>query len=380
MRKAFPLLAMFAVGVVVGLYVLRNVGPFGRANMDTARRNAVAILEKPPLPSNIGDNPFVTGAAIIEPAVVNIDTAGVRTHPGVDLFGRRVETGREFLGKGSGVLISPDGFVITNNHVIESASVIRVTTTTDAKYQAELVGADPENDIAVIKIDGKNLPYATMGDSDGLKVGEYSIAIGNPLGVGTTVTHGIISATDRKNLPVGDGRILTRAIQTDAPINRGNSGGALANINGQLIGINTAIRSETGGNIGIGFAIPINVARGIAKSIIAQGRGAVNDPGIPYIGIVALQLRAEAAQELGLPVGQGIVIQVVNLGPADNAGLKSGTVVSEIDGQPIGSIEDVRAAIRKHKVGEKATLTVVSQDGARRKVSVTVGRRPKGLE
>jgi S1-C subfamily serine protease len=377
MRRAFPLIAMFAVGVIVGLFVLRT---YGQPNMDAARRNVVALLEKPPAPSNIGNNPFVTAAAIIEPAVVNIDTAGVRRQTGFDMLGRPVAQDREFLGKGSGVIISPDGFIITNNHVIESASVIRVTTTTDAKYQAELVGADPENDIAIIKIDGKNLPHATMGDSDGLKVGEYSIAIGNPLGVGTTVTHGIISATDRKNLPVGDGRILSRAIQTDAPINRGNSGGALANINGQLIGINTAIRSDSGGNIGIGFAIPINVARTVAKSIIAQGGGAVKDPGIPYIGIVAHELLPEDAANYRIPSGQGVVIQVVNLGPADSAGLKSGTIVIAIDGQPIGSLADVRAAIRKHKVGQSASLTIVTQDGSRQKVDVVVGRRPKGLE
>jgi S1-C subfamily serine protease len=370
---------MFAIGIAVGLFVLRGV-PFGHANLDQARRNAITLLDKPPAPSNIGDNALVLAAAHIEPAVVNIDTAGIKAEAGYDFFGRPVETGREFLGKGSGVLISPDGFIITNNHVIESATTIRVTTATDKKFEAQLIGADPENDIAVIKIEATGLPYAEMGDSDGLKVGEYAIAIGNPLGVGTTVTHGIISATDRKNLPVGDGRILRSAIQTDAPINRGNSGGALANINGQLIGINTAIRSETGGNIGIGFAIPSKVASGIAKAIIAQGRGAVNDPGIPYIGIVAMPLRPEAAQELGLPVGQGIVIQVVNLGPADNAGLKSGTVVIAIDGQPIGSLDDVRAAIRKHKVGDTAVLTVVRGDGSRDKVKITVGRRPKGLE
>lgn len=379
MRKALPGLIMFAIGIAVGLFVLRGV-PFGHANLDQARRNAITLLDKPPAPSNIGNNPLVLAAAHIEPAVVNIDTAGVKAEAGYDFFGRPVETGREFLGKGSGVLISPDGFIITNNHVIESATTIRVTTATDKKFDAQLIGADPENDIAVIKIEATGLPYAEMGDSDGLKVGEYAIAIGNPLGVGTTVTHGIISATDRKNLPVGDGRILRSAIQTDAPINRGNSGGALANINGQLIGINTAIRSETGGNIGIGFAIPSKVASGIAKTIIAQGRGAVNDPGTPYIGIVAMPLRPEAAQDLGLPVGQGIVIQVVNLGPADNAGLKSGTVVIAIDGQPIGSLDDVRASIRKHKVGDTCVLTVVRGDGSRDKVKVTVGRRPKGLE
>jgi serine protease DegQ len=377
MRKALPLLVMFVVGMVLGLFVLK---PFSRANLDQARRNALALLDKPPAVANIGNNPFVTAAALIEPAVVNIDTAGVRTEPGFDFLGRPVETGREFLGKGSGVIISPDGFIITNNHVIESASVIRVTTATDVKYEAELIGADPENDIAVIKIDGGKLPHAMMGDSDALQVGEYSLAIGNPLGVGTTVTHGIISATDRKNLPVGDGRILRRAVQTDAPINRGNSGGALANINGQLIGINTAIRSETGGNIGIGFAIPINVARTIARSIIAQGRSGTKDAGVPYIGIVALQLRPEAAAQLGLPQGQGIVIQVVNLGPADNAGLKTGTVVIEIDGEPIGSLDDVRAAIRKHRVGETVKLTVVRGDGSRDKVDVKIGRRPKGLD
>lgn len=380
MRKAMPGLVMFVIGIVVGLFVLRGGSPFGRANLDQARKNALTILDKPPAPSNIGNNALVEAAARIEPAVVNIDTAGVKTVEGYDFLGRHAEDRREFMGKGSGVLISPDGFIITNNHVIESATVIRVTTATDKKYDAQLIGADPENDVAVIKIEGKDLPYAQMGDSDGLKVGEYAIAIGNPLGVGTTVTHGIISATDRKNLPVGDGRILRSAIQTDAPINRGNSGGALANINGQLIGINTAIRSETGGNIGIGFAIPSKVASSIAKTLIAQGKGAATDPGTPYIGIMTRPLPAEYAADYGLPPGQGVIIGVYNLTPAFNAGLKTGTVVIAIDDKPIGSPEDVRAAIIKHKVGDTVVLTVVRGDGTREKVNVTVGRRPKGLE
>lgn len=376
MRKTMPGLVMFVIGIAVGLFVLRGVG---RVGMDQARRNALNILDKPAAPANIGSNPLVAAAAHIEPAVVNIDTIGVRPDAGYDLFGRPVETGREFMGKGSGVLISPDGYIMTNNHVIESATMIRVTTADDKKYQGQLIGADPENDIAVIKVDGASLPYADMGDSDALKVGEYAIAIGNPLGVGTTVTHGIISATDRKDLPVGDGRIIRRAVQTDAPINRGNSGGALANINGQLIGINTAIRSDSGGNIGIGFAIPINVAKGIAKTLIAQGRGAANDPGLPYVGIVAQTLPPEDSASLGLPLGQGVSIYVVNLSPAANADLKSGTVVLAIDGKPITSAEEVRAAIQKHKVGETVVLTVVRGDRTREKVNVTVGRRPKGL-
>ncbi len=327
--------------------------------------------------SNVEATVFVKAAAKIEPAVVNIDTSGTK-ETGTDFFGHPV--GYSFVGKGSGVLISPDGYIVTNSHVIDDARIIRIGMTDGQSFDARVIGADPQTDLAVIKIDGTKLPFAEFGDSEALRVGEYVIAIGNPLGVGTTVTHGIVSATDRKNLPVGDGRIIAQAIQTDAPINKGNSGGALANVNGQLVGINTAIKTDGGGSLGIGFAIPTNFARNIVKTLIAQGKGAAENKGQPYLGVVAVPLDDKQAAFLGIPPGMGVTIDVFALSPADTAGLKRGTVVVSIDGMNISKTDDIRNVVRKHKPGDTVTLTVVHGDGSKAKVPVKVGRRPDGLK
>ncbi len=384
MRKSFGYVVVFAVGLTVGLLLLRGMGAFSRAGSDQAQRNVLALLDKPAAASGVADSPLVRAAAKIEPAVVNIDTLGTKSETGTNMYGQTMEMPYSFLGKGSGVLISPDGYIVTNNHVIENASIIRITTPDDKHYDARLVGADKDADLAVVKIEGRDLPSAELGDSTFLKVGEYVIAIGNPLGVGTTVTHGIISATNRRNLPVGDGRILSQALQTDAPINRGNSGGALANLNGQLIGINTAIASadKGGGNIGIGFAIPINAARNILKDLIAKGRTLPPlAPGIPFLGIRFAPLPEEYSGQFNLQPGQGVVIESVEpLTAAADAGLKRGDVLVEIDGTPIMKIQDVHDRLIKRKVGEQVTLKAVRGDGTRQDVKVTLGRRPVGIQ
>lgn len=384
MRKSVGYLVVFVVGLGLGLALLKAVGAFSRAGEDQARRNVLTLLEKPAPTSGIADTPLVRAAAKIEPAVVNIDTLGTRREIATDPFGEQFQTSQQFQGKGSGVIISPDGYVVTNNHVIENATIIRITTATDKHYDGRIVGADPDADLAVVKIDAANLPSAELGDSNALKVGESVIAIGNPLGVGTTVTHGIISATNRRNLPVSEGRVLSQALQTDAPINRGNSGGALANMNGQLIGINTAIASADrgGGNIGIGFAIPINAARDILKNLIARGRSLPpQGPGIPFLGIRFTPLPGEYAPQFSLQPGQGVVIESVEpLTAAADAGLKRGDVIAEIEGRPILKSDDVRQVLIKRKVGEQVTLRMVRGDGSRQDVKLTLGRRPAAMQ
>jgi len=384
MRKSAGYLVVFVVGLGLGYVLLRTMGAFTFSGGEQARRNVLAVLDKPVASSAVADTPLVRAAARIEPAVVNIDTLGTRREIATNPFGEEFQTAQRFQGKGSGVLISPDGYIVTNNHVIENANIIRVTTTTDRHYDGRLVGADPDADLAVVKIDATNLPAADLGDSSALKVGEYVIAIGNPLGVGTTVTHGIISATNRRNLPVAEGRILSQALQTDAPINRGNSGGALANMNGQLIGINTAIASADsgGGNIGIGFAIPINAARDILKSLIARGRSLPpQGPGLPFLGIRFAPLPDEYAPQFSLTPGQGVVVESVEpLTAAADAGLRRGDVVSEIDGRPIMHAQDVHDVLVKKKVGEQVTLKTVRGDGSKQDIKVTLGRRPSAMQ
>ena len=376
MRKLAAYGLIFTLGFGACLLLLKAYGTFGLASDSVARNRAIAILEKTPLGTPVPDNVIVQAAARLTPAVVNIDTLSTRRTRAYDFFGNRVE-GRPYAleGKGSGVIISPDGYVVTNNHVVEGANLIRVTMPSGKQFDGRIVGSDRAADLAVVKIDGANLPYADLGDSAKLKVGEYVIAIGYPLGIGTTVTHGIVSAVDRRNLEVGQNRVLREAIQTDAPINKGNSGGALANVKGELVGINTAIASETGGNIGIGFSIPINSAREIIKSIISNGSSTATAPEAPFLGIASVPLDPGFASQLNLPAGQGVVLQeVYPLTAAAKAGLNAGDVLYAIDGKPVANPDDLRTTIGKHKIGDSVMLGVIRADGTRQQMKVRLGR------
>lgn len=382
MRKALGYISIFALGFAACVVVLRALGVFGGASPAEAKRNVLALLDRPPTVKPVTDTLLVQAAAKIEPAVVNIDTVTTGTRTMVDFFGEPFQRWYTVQGKGSGVIISPDGFIVTNNHVVEGATIIRVTTIGGQRYDGRLVGADTESDLAVVKVEAARLPIAEMGDSGRLKVGEYVLAIGYPLGIGTTVTHGIISATDRRNLELGGNKRLKQALQTDAPINPGNSGGALSNVHGQLIGINTAIATSDGGggNIGIGFAIPINAVRGVIRDLIAHGRRLPRQAEEPFVGIRYAPLHPRFAEQMGLEPGVGAVIEnVVPLTPGEQAGLQRGDVILAVDGKPVSTSEDVQAQINRHRVGDKARLTILRQDGTRKEVVVTLGRRPEAL-
>ena len=378
MRKLAAYGLIFTLGFGACLLLLRAYGTLGLASDAEAKRRAISMLDKIPTGTPVPDNVIVQAAARLTPAVVNIDTLTTRRTRAYDFLGNRI-AGRPFAleGKGSGVIISPDGYVVTNNHVIEGADIIRVTLPGGKQFDGRVIGADRPADLAVVKIEGANLPHADLGDSAKLKVGEYVIAIGYPLGIGTTVTHGIVSATDRRNLEISEGRVLREAIQTDAPINKGNSGGALANVKGELVGINTAIASESGGgSIGIGFSIPINSAREIIKRIIASGRSEPDTGGVPFLGIVSVPLEADYAAQLNLSGGQGVVIQdVFPLTSAAKAGLKAGDVLYNVNGKTIHNPEDVRNIISKHNVGDLVTIGVIRADGRREELKVRLGRR-----
>ncbi|HKJ94067.1 MAG TPA: trypsin-like peptidase domain-containing protein, partial [Gammaproteobacteria bacterium] len=269
---------------------------------------------------------------------------------------------------GSGVIFSSDGYVLTNNHVVQDATEIQVLLADGRTRPATVVGTDPETDLAVLRIDLSNLPTVTVGDSNALHVGDVVLAIGNPFGVGQTVTQGIVSATGRNHLGL---TTFEDFIQTDAAINPGNSGGALINARGELIGINTAIYSRSGGSMGIGFAIPVSLARGVMKSIIEHGRVIRG-----WIGVQIQAVTPQLADSFGLQEARGVVIAgVLNGGPADQAGLQPGDVILRIDDKPVEGTKDLLARVSGSKPGSKIKVSGV-RDGEKFEDSVTVAERP----
>jgi putative serine protease PepD len=275
----------------------------------------------------------------------------------VDVNGTSGPFGQSATGTGSGVIYSSDGYIITNNHVVDGASSITVTLSTGQTLPARLVGtAAPGDDIAVIKIDKTGLTPATLGSTADLSVGDLAVAIGSPFGLQGTVTAGVISALHR-NINLGQGENLTDAIQTDAPINPGNSGGALADGKGDVIGINTAILGNSGGNVGVGFAIPISIAKRDADQIIKTGSAQR-----PFLGI---------SGDNAPNSGGALVQSVVANGPAARAGIRQGDIIVAIDGKAIGSFDDLIAALSTHEPEQKVEVTY-SRSGARHTTTVTL--------
>ncbi len=269
--------------------------------------------------------------------------------------------------QGSGLIISSDGYILTNNHMVEEAEKVEIELTDGRKFTAKIIGTDKDTDVAVIKIDAKNLPYLELADSDTLEVGEWVLAIGNPLGLSHTVTAGIVSAKGRSGFNLA---ALESFIQTDAAINFGNSGGPLLNLDGKVVGINSAIAGSTG-NIGIGFAIPINMARHVYEQLIESGtveRG--------FLGVMPQDLKPEMAKAFGLKNGKGVLIpEVTKDSAADKAGVKHNDVVLELDGEPVDSADAFRNRIAMLKPGTKVNL-VVWRDGKRNTITVQLGKRP----
>ena len=324
----------------------------------------------------------------IGPAVVNIATIGEaeppqpqQPHPFFDhpffkeFFGERPPPRRQPQrpgAMGSGVIVDAEnGYLLTNNHVIETATKIVVTLTDRRQLEAELVGADPETDVALLKIDADSLTALPLADSDELQVGDYVVAIGNPFGLGQTVTAGIVSAVDRSGLRLHPDSYQD-FIQTDAAINVGNSGGALINLKGELVGINTAIFTGRGGNIGIGFAIPINMARQIMDQLLTHGeiqRG--------RIGVQIQDLEPDLAEALGTSHERGAVVaQVIPGTPAEAAGIQRYDVIVEMNGEPVVGSSDLRNKVGLLRVGDAVRLTIV-RDGEPIAIELAVGESSK---
>lgn len=310
------------------------------------------------------------------PAVVSVHIEGTRTQSQripeefKFFFGPNVpqdkQSARPFAGLGSGVIINAEkGYVLTNNHVINNADKIRVQLNDGREYEAKLIGRDEQSDIALIQlVNAKNLVEVKMADSDRLRVGDFAVAVGNPFGLGQTATSGIISALGRSGLNLEG---LENFIQTDASINRGNSGGALVNLNGELIGINTAILAPGGGNIGIGFAIPSNMAQNLAQQLVEFGevrRG--------ILGIRGSEMTAEMAKAFKVDVQRGaFVSEVLPQSAAAKAGIKAGDVLTSLDGKPINSFAELRAKIGTTAPGKTVKVGLL-RDGKPLEVSVVL--------
>jgi len=270
-------------------------------------------------------------------------------------------------GAGSGVIVTKDGYILTNNHVVDNADQLKVALNDGREFTATVIGKDPKSDIAVIKIDAKDLPFLTMADSDQSEVGDRVLAIGNPFGVGQTVTSGIISAKGRATM----GLDYEDFIQTDAAINPGNSGGALVDAEGRLIGINTAILSRSGGSQGVGFAIPANLTRDVMTSLIKDGKVTRG-----YLGVMIQDVTPALASEFKLKGGNGALVgDVVPKGPADLAGLKDGDVITELNGKPVTDSRHLKLEVARLKPGETVPVNLL-RDGRNQTLEVTLKELP----
>ena len=337
---------------------------------------SVPMLQAPP---RAPGGSYREAAARAMPTVVNIFTSKAtrQTHPLMKdpffrrFFGDRMPPEEQLASLGSGVIVSADGYILTNNHVVEGADAIEVGLADGRKVAARIVGLDPETDLAVIRIAARDLPVMVLGDPDQARVGDVVLAIGNPFGVGQTVTLGIISALGRNNLHINH---FENFIQTDAAINFGNSGGALVDTNGHLLGINSAIYSQTGGSVGIGFAIPVSTAKTVLDSIVKHGQVVRG-----WIGIESQDITPELADSFGLARSSGAIIAgVVRGGPADRAGIRPGDILVAVGGKKVGSTNDMLNLIAQLEPGSKAQMTILRKSRVAT-LGVTVGRRPRQI-
>jgi len=365
-----------ATAVVVFVHLTswgREVGP------------AIAVESTP---VNRSGSPVTSYAPVIKkaaPSVVNIySTRTVREQPSESdqmfrhFFGDQPNDGQERSRKeqslGSGVIISPDGYILTANHVVQGSSDVQVAIADGKKeFTAKIVGTDPPTDVAVLKIDAKDLPAITLGDSDQLEVGDVLLAIGNPFGIGQTVTMGIVSATGRGGLGINGNNGYENFIQTDAAINEGNSGGALVDAEGRLVGINTAIiANDSGGNQGIGFAVPITMARHVMERLISGGKITRG-----YLGVTLQDVDADLAKQFNLPDQNGALVDdVLANAPAAKAGLKSGDVIVAFNNKPVADGHSLQLAVSDCAPASFATVKVI-RNSQEKNFTVALGELPK---
>ncbi|MCG2839989.1 Do family serine endopeptidase [Sandaracinobacter sp. RS1-74] len=394
-RRAGFLTAGLSAGIAA--VVATAIPVFAQTAVQTPAQNPAAPAAQPAqqplaLPPRGAPMSFADLTAKLQPAVVNISTTQrvevgrfPRFAPGTnieDLFRRFQEqqgddgqpVTREAQSLGSGFLISADGYIVTNNHVISGrdgqklVDTITVTLSDRREYTARVIGRDPLSDLALLKIDGQNLPYVQFGNSEGTRVGDWAIAIGNPFGLGGTVTAGIVSALHRG---IQGGGAYDRYIQTDASINQGNSGGPLFDLNGNVIGVNTAIFSPTGGNVGVGFAIPAELAQPVIEQLRTSGKVRRG-----YLGVQIQNMSPAIAASLGLPKDRGEIIASVEPGgPARAAGLQQGDVVVKVAGQDVTPDNNLSYIVANTPIGSRIPVEVI-RGGKRQTLTATIGERP----
>ena len=359
------LAAYFVVGTLKPEWVGKHVSGPG----------AVALVEAPAAISGaVPVGSFRLAAQKASSAVVSINTskAARKTPNAADPWFRFFfgEQGSEVqAGLGSGVIVSPDGYVLTNNHVVEGADEIEIILNDSRRAVAKVIGTDPDTDLAVLKVDLDKLPVIVLGNSDSLQVGDQVLAIGNPFGVGQTVTSGIVSALGRNQLGINT---FENFIQTDAAINPGNSGGALVDIHGDLLGINTAIYSRSGGSMGIGFAVPVSTARMVMEGLVKDGQVTRG-----WIGVEPNDLSSELAETFGVKAKQGVIITgVLQNGPAAQAGIRPGDVITSVAGKDVGNVSELLSKVASLKPGLPSRFSLQRQN-EKMDLEVTPGIRPR---
>lgn len=394
MRRWMVAATLLTVGIVIGFVVASDLGwlPTGHAVPDASSIAPTLPIARPvstaPQPVLGGGNQtFVDIAKSVKPAVVNIyatksgRSEGSGTAPFDDPLFRKF-FGDEFFkkfehpkerkerGLGSGVIVESHGLIITNNHVVGKADEIRVTLSDKREFKAKLIGTDPKTDVAVVKIDATGLPTVAWADSDKLEVGEFVLAVGNPFGLTQTVTLGIVSALGRA---AGIAE-YEDFIQTDAAINPGNSGGALVNVRGELVGINTAIFSQSGGNMGIGFAVPSNMAQSIMGQLVQTGKVVRG-----WLGVSIQELTPELSSQFGITETKGVLVSdVMDDSPAKKAGFERADVIVEYDGKSMDSPTHLRNAVAQTPVGKKVVVKLI-RDKKPKTIDLTIVEQPKSM-
>ncbi|GAA4328980.1 Do family serine endopeptidase [Variovorax defluvii] len=375
MKRTWLLFAQAVTVMLAAYFVVATLKPEWIGRRSTSLGGVVSVIEAPAAaPGAVAPGSLSAAAKKASPAVVSINTSkAARRSPRSEdpwfrfFFGDQGDQPQ--VGLGSGVIVSTDGYILTNNHVVEGADEIDVTLNDSRHARGKVIGTDPDTDLAVLKIELDKLPAVVLGNSDNLQVGDQVLAIGNPFGVGQTVTSGIVSALGRNQLGINT---FENFIQTDAAINPGNSGGALIDVNGNLQGINTAIYSRSGGSLGIGFAIPVSTAKQVLEDIVKEGKVTRG-----WIGVEPNDLSPELAETFGVKASKGVIITgVLQNGPAARAGVRPGDVITAVGDKPIGNVQELLTAVAGLKPGNSARFAL-QRGSDRMELDVTPGLRPK---